>query len=445
MEDGRSAVTKGKKETFALREPLEVVMRHRLPFLWVVVLLVGACAAGLAWLWGASGGPDAETRSSVGTESVVPTPVPVVFEVIENFGMALPGRRLEQRPESVFPPWHGTNAVIYDTRRGRTIDLGPGSGVQFSPDSKYAAWLRGPAPGPPAYPVQGDAWIISLETGAQRALGPTESVRFPDSERVALGTVVDSKTEWKLFDIDTLQPSADQTTPGETPGERETSTGHILKSTPKPGTELPRGGHGTTHFELLDADDRHLIMEFDAYRVVDATATELVVASAWTEIPTEPFLSQYVNLHYLDVTTGQGKLFAFAQASTPNWPLSANESHVLWTNSFCGPENQTQVIIVDRVGGMPFGILRDSSGDSAERPGPGSDQAYMVLTPTGLIAEGSFGADALIDPVTMKYVAVLPAVQLVEELRNKGPVQPTWSADYRYASYWQGGGHGGLC
>lgn len=78
-------------------------------------------------------------------------------------------------------------------------------------------------------------------------------------------------------------------------------------------------------------------------------------------------------------------------------------------------------------------------------PEPESDEAYLFLVPSGLIAEGTFGATALIDPATLEYVAVLPKVQLTPEFQGKGPVQPTWSEDYRYAAYWQGGGAGGLC
>lgn len=424
--------------------------RRLLRFAAVVgVLCVGVAGA----MWALANDDDAPGAPRAGegvaaSASPTPTPIPVVFEVIENFGMPLPGRSLEQRPESVFPPWQGSNAVIYDTRTGQAIDLGPGGTVSFSPDGQYAAWIVGDrAALPPGSFLSGEARIVTLATGEQRVIGHGAAVGFPDTDRLALQLPRQplENAQWKLFDIDTLQPSADQTTGGQTAGERVTSTGHILRVTPKPGTDLPRGGYGTSHFELLDPSDRHLVLEFDAYKVVDATTTELVVASAWTEIPTEPFTSQPVFLHYLDVTTGQGTLFAFAEASSPNWPLSANDKNVLWTDSFCGPEDQTQVMIVDRLSGMPFGLIRVSPDANIDRPQPGSDDAYMLLTPSGLIAEGTFGAEALIDPVTMKYVSALPPVQLTPELQDKGPVQPTWSNDYRYAAYWQGGGHGGLC
>ena len=208
-----------------------------------------------------------------------------------------------------------------------------------------------------------------------------------------------------------------------------------------PGTELPRGGHGTRHYQVFDPTDRHLLMEFDASDVVDATATELVVASPWTEIPTEPFVSRVVQLYILDVTTDYAKWTGFAHASTPNFNLSANANHIVWTNNYCSEDALIEVVILERLSGNVLGWA-----DSEDpRLKPGADDPWMFLTPSGLIAQGTFGATALIDPATRKYVAVLPPVQLVAALQSSGPVQPTWSNDYRYAAYWQGGGHGGLC
>ncbi|MGE0598828.1 MAG: hypothetical protein AB7J35_03250 [Dehalococcoidia bacterium] len=52
----------------------------------------------------------------------------------------------------------------------------------------------------------------------------------------------------------------------------------------------------------------------------------------------------------------------------------------------------------------------------------------------GLLAAGTFGADALIEPRTLEHVSVIP----------DGP-DISWSEDYRYASHGPYGGHGGLC
>ena len=393
----------------------------------------------------ASNSPTAgETATSAATPGPTPTPIPVSLEPNPDLGMPLPARSLGPAPASTFPPWTGTNAIIYDTETGETIDLGLGT---FSPDGKWATWKAGDrTPSTASFFWIGEVRLINLETREQRTIGEGLGAMFPDSKRVALllPRIQQENSEWKLFDIDDLRPSSDQTTTGQTPNERVTSTGHILVNTPVAGTELPRGGYGTTHFQLLDPVDRHLVMEFDAYRAVDATETELVVASAWAEIPTEPFVSHPVNLFILDVRTGKATHFAFARASTPNWPLSANKDWVLWTNNFCGAEGFISPLLQDR-DGLPFGILQRGAGGEMVDFEPGDDNAYMVLTPRGLIAQGSFGAHALIDPVTMEYVAVLPEVQLVAELRNRGQVEPRWDPSYRHAAYWQGGGHGGLC
>jgi hypothetical protein len=68
----------------------------------------------------------------------------------------------------------------------------------------------------------------------------------------------------------------------------------------------------------------------------------------------------------------------------------------------------------------------------------------MFLAPNGLIAQGTFGATALLDPVTFHYVVTLPPMQLSPELSGQSP-QARWSKDYRYATYYFAGGHGGLC
>jgi hypothetical protein len=370
-----------------------------------------------------------------------------VFEEIPNFRTVFPGRSLGPKPPSAFPAWDGTRAIIYDTATGRIIDLGPGAMGNFSPDGKWATWVAGDVRTAGLIGLKGEVGIVNLETGESRLIAEGMGAIFPDSERVALQL---PRTElqdavWKLFDIETLQPSADQTTPGQPSREHITSTGHILVATPVAGTGLPRGGYGAARYQLLDPVDRHLVMEFEAFAVADATATELVVASAWTEIPVEPFKSGAVNLYLLDVRTGRASLFAQARASTINWPLSANEDFVLWTNDFCSDDRMPQPVLFERRSGTGFAILRmDAVGEPVEML-PGSNEALLALTSRGLIREGAFGTRALIDPVNLEYIAVVPDVKLIPELQNRGPVQPGWSSDYRYAAYWQGGGRGGLC
>ena len=375
-----------------------------------------------------------------------PAPISVVFESHQDHAMAGVGWDLGPRPDSVFPPWHGTDAVIYDTATGRVIDLGEGGMIAFSRDSRYAAWIRGEwyldAIGFPA--VRGDAWILTLATGDQRRIGQAQAVTFVDSDRIALQAPPTpfEDARWELFDIATLQPSADQTTepPIERPARR-TSTGHILTTTPVAGSALPRGGYGAATWQLLDPADGHVVMQFEAFAVADATATELVVARALSGLPTEPFRSVHVQVYILDVTTGQAKWIGQAAASTPNWNLSANEKYVLWTNNFCAEEGLVEVLILER-----GSLYRGYAGEPGEPLEPGTDVAWMFLTPSGLIAQGTFGATALIDPATLKYTSVLPEVRLARTpFGDWVPVHPSWSPDYRYATYYFAGGHGGLC
>src|SRR4029079_12969297 len=69
------------------------------------------------------------------------TPITASFESSENRGMAGVGWDVGPRPDSPFPAWNGREAVIYDTKAQVALDLGEGTGVIFSDDSKYAAWL----------------------------------------------------------------------------------------------------------------------------------------------------------------------------------------------------------------------------------------------------------------------------------------------------------------
>lgn len=204
---------------------------------------------------------------------------------------------------------------------------------------------------------------------------------------------------------------------------------------------MPRGGYATGNFELLDPADRHVVLAFDAFAVASADATHLVVARAPGDFPKGPFESIHVQIYLLDVTTGQGSWIGAAAASSPNWNLSANDRNVLWTNNFCDEEaGRAEVILLDR----KTGFARGFSGD-ADHPLPAeADDAWMFLAPNGLIAQGTFGARALLDPATGRYVVTLPPIDLASGVTGSSP-QARWSKDYRYATYYFAGGHGGLC
>jgi len=385
---------------------------------------------------------------ATGTPAPRPTPIPVDFESHQDRGTVGVGWSPGPPPASVFSTWTGKNAVIFDTQTGETIDLGVGGQVTISEDGGHAAWVRGEwytdAIGFPA--VRGDAWIISLATREERRIGPAQVATFVAGDRIALQAprtpLEDAK--WQLYDIATLRLSADQTTePPVEQSTRITSTGHVLIGAPVSGTELPRGGYGAATWRLLDPRDQQVVMEFEAFAVSDATVTELVVARAMDGFPSEAFRSVPVQLYILNVATGQAKWTGSAMASTPNWNLSANENYLLWTDNFCADDGAAiEVVLVDRATGAYRGYTGGGPGTSLR---PGSNEAWMFLTPSGLIAQGTFGPTALLDPATGQYVAVLPTVELDPSIASSGPVQANWSADYRYATYYFAGGHGGLC
>lgn len=375
-----------------------------------------------------------------------PTPIPVTFKPCDNCVMGGVGWEPGPKPPSPFPTWHGTEAVIYDTKTMTGIDLGEGASVTFSEDGKYAAWLAGPLELNtsliPGFIARGGARIVDLESREERSIGPASAVTFVEEDRIALAaprTPLED-VQWTLYDSATLQRSADQTTAGNQSADRLTSTGHILKATPIAGTELPRGGYGAAHFELVDPKDNYLVMAFDAFAVSSADATHLVVARAPGDFPKGAFESIDVQIYLLDVTTGQGSWIGGAAASSPNWALSANERYVLWTNNYCAEtQSGPEVILLDRQG-----IAHGYSG-GVDHPLPsGGDDAWMFLTPGGLIAQGTFGADALLDPATGKYIVTLPPIELAPGVTGTTP-QAHWSKDYRYATYYFAGGHGGLC
>ncbi len=417
----------------------------------VLGLVLAVAAAAYGFISRDSGGEQATPATPSVAPSTLPTPapsrIPVTFEPDNDRAMAGVGWDPGLKPPSPFPTWRGGEAVIYDTKTMAAIDLGEGASVAFSDDGKYAAWLAGPLELNtsliPGFIARGEASIISLESGEKRSIGPASAVTFVEGGRIALAaprTPLEN-VQWTLYDTATLQRSADQTTAGNQSESRLLSTGHILKATPTAGTELPRGGYGSGNFELLDPKDNHVVMAFDAFAVSSADATHLVVARAADDYPKEPFRSIDVQIYLLDVTTGLGTWIGAAAASSPNWNLSANERYVLWTNNYCDETpGRAEVILLDRT----RNLVRGFSGD-ADHPLPAeSDEAWMFLAPNGLIAQGTFGARALLDPQSGKYVVTLPPIDLAPGVTGTTP-QARWSKDYRYATYYFAGGHGGLC
>jgi hypothetical protein len=101
----------------------------------------------------------------------------------------------------------------------------------------------------------------------------------------------------------------------------------------------------------------------------------------------------------------------------PVWPLGADERYVVWSDEYCDNgrgriyDRQTKKLI------------------EADVP------LWPVVTRRGLLLEGIFGGNAVIDLARFQYRTALPA----------NVFDTAWSSDLRYASAGQAGGHGGVC
>ena len=332
---------------------------------------------------------------------------------------------LGPRPDSVFPTWDRRQTVVYDTKTGKSIELGEGSGANFSLDSRWAGWIaRSVSDGPgAALDLLGEANIQDLETGERHSFGQGRSIVFVDAQRVAV--FPPERGQWKVYDFATGKPSADQTTPGH-PFYRITPEGNQLWGTPVAGSQFPRGGNSRTTFDLREPNGA-LILEFQAVAAVPAAPNEIVLATAVQDGLT--------NIYILHTDTGVAEPVTKARyGDGPNWPFSATATGILWTEGFCS-DHQGHMTLFDRATKTLTEI------DDGIPPGYGSEEARSgALKPGGVIAQGFFQFPSLIDATTLLYIAVLPPA-----VPPNVPTLPVWSPDYRYASYTSGPGRGGLC
>lgn len=367
------------------------------------------------------------TSAAPPTQTALPTPSAPKLQVTGLFSGEPPigsqpvanTRSLGSRPESAFPAWDSTQAVIFDTATNRAIEIGYASHVVFSPDSTRAAWIPTPSTGP--------ATVMNLTTGEIRTYADGTNVGFLDNKRLAIHQ--SSSSSWKVVDVDTGQVSADQSLrldqaqPGF-PSYPRSPLGYYWTFTPDPASALPRGWAGKNDFRLIEIASGQTALRFDAVFAAAAGPNEIVVGT--------PVEGAMTNIFIVNIQTGKAEFIARTRyGQGPNWPLSATARYVLWTDNFCyseGVNEQGRMQLFDR----DARTLTDIE-DGVSPADPRSDR-YAVLTPGNLLAWGSFGARALIDPTSLTYTTVLP---------DGG--DRLWSPDYRYASYGLAGGHGGLC
>jgi hypothetical protein len=320
-------------------------------------------------------------------------------------------RTIGGQPPSLFPAWDGKSTVIYDTVTATTRDLGPGTQpASFSPDGTKAAWAAGEG-----FAAGMEVFVVDLPSGAPRSLGPGRTAQFIDDVSIVVFSV--GGNDRIMVDVASgmRRPYAGESIP-PTLLAREPALPEGLSVEPwNPGDTQVRT------YTVRDVSSNAVLLTFDAAAVAAAGKNELAVAA--------PPAEGRSNVYVINVRTGQATYLASARPDIVNWPFSATADAVLWTDGYCvQPPGQTTLF--DRKSGE---LVRfDTSGS------PGTDR-WMLLTPAGLLAAGSFGATALIDPKMASFVTVIPG-------RPDGWAgDVSWSSDYRFASHGPYGGHGGIC
>ena len=393
---------------------------------WLPILIAPAVLA-IACGGDSSSPPPASTPSSTVKEpptmaSPTPEATPTAPEALTVTGLFTDPRpttpdtvrSLGTEPGISFAPWDGVSTVLYDTVTGDETNLGEGGLGAFSPDSTKMVWAAGPP-----FEVKEEVWLIDLSTMEKRSLGPGGLGRFVDDEHVLLAgaggdnpEVVGLVTGERVRGDDVpLRPDLDGVT---------TPDGHVLREHAiVSGCCTPSDNND---YVLKDGETGRPLLEFRALTAAPAGHGELVLAT--------PPANGTTNIFIVEIATGEATFIATWQLSPSNWkPLAANEQYVMWTDDFCGhppgsdPPGRTY--LYDR----RTGLLTELEGSLLAK-----------FTPGGLIAAGAFGARALIDPVTLEYVAVVPERAPGALVDTGGDV--SWSPDYRYFTRGVSGGHG---
>ena len=325
---------------------------------------------------------------------------------------------LGQPPASVFPAWNGKSVVVYDVQTGKAIDLGPGTQpASFSPDETKATWASGGE-----FANGTEVFVADLPSGQKRSLGPGRFAQFYDNTHVLVSAI--GSNDSTLVDVasGSGKPfSGDRPRPFN-PDHSSAPAGYSIKPDGYTGPEVRsyalRNGAGVT------------VLTFDAVAVSAAGPGELAVVA--------PPANGRSNIYLLEIATGKATFVATALPGKDNFPFSASAESILWTDNYCGPATSA------RTPAGPISLFDRKTGnlariDPSSVANPGTDIRGVRLTPSGLIAAGSFGAKYLIDPATLEYKAVIPG-------RPDGyGGDVSWSSGFRYASHGPYGGHGGLC
>jgi hypothetical protein len=203
-------------------------------------------------------------------------------------------------------------------------------------------------------------------------------------------------------------------------------------------------------WRLEDVSTGAAALAFRAYDAIPAGKREIVIATSpqcqaadgsliWcAEMHREmrdmrperrpyPEVNGTANIFIVDIESGKAEFVATASFSATtayswpqNWPLIANETHIVWTGSYCSQENPANTQIYDRATGQVTEL--DAS-------------LWVGFTATGDLGVDPFGPRAILDIETLQWNIVLP-----ESVTDVGE-----SPDGRYLIVGGVLGHGGLC
>ncbi len=333
-----------------------------------------------------------------------PTPEPIAVSGLFDE----PGARIEPsstvtlpgRPDPSFPEFPPINTVLYDVQEGTATDLGPGTLGQFSPDGRYMAWV-----------ADGDIHLLETTAETTRTIGQGSWVQGLSNRTLISGNTA--------YDLETGASSNAGSGPRLV--NAQSSQGDL-------SLRLVEGtaGFGDTYLFVVEREEADAtwttLLEVRAHWARFAGEGELIVVTATQSDRHDPgsipFAPGTRNLFTVDIGTGEAT-FVSTVSAFGTTPFSASERYIAWTEDYCA--NDSVTVLLDRTTGQ------------AARIDGGS---WIEVTRTNLLADGwGFGAQALIDPETMEYLAVLP----------DSSIDVRWSADYRYASTGEYGGHGGHC
>lgn len=326
---------------------------------------------------------------------------------------AVSGRQLPP-PPTMFEPWDGQSAVVYDIDGRTATAFGRGTLGSFDPSGGLYAWIAEPAAG-----GAGELRVLDLRTNEQRVIGAGSNARFVNETQILVSPV--GVTPGALIDVFTLErTTADDEQPAMANSEEiETPSGYFLR---RPSRDEP--------FTLVNPATGNVLLRFDAMAAQPAGEDAILIATRPVDInaannaqgaPAE----DTANLFLIDIESGAATFVASAvglfDGPTFSLPMAASQNFVAWTPFYCGIAAQGRTRIYDRVTGAITEL--DAS-------------LFVGFTPDGLLtADFGFGPERLIEPRTLEYVAVVP-----------GGDDIAWSDDYKYAAHGLTfGGHDGHC